>query len=54
MQGEKGQICGVDGCQICSLIMLRSPEAEPTEASGNYFCRLTVIGTVTGNCYYGK
>lgn len=35
MQREKGQMCGVAGCQICSLFMLWSPEAEPTEASGN-------------------
>lgn len=31
-----------------------SPEAQSTKASGNYFCRWTLIGTVTGSCYFGK
>lgn len=54
LEGEKRQICREAGCQICSLIVLRSPEAKLTKASGSYFCRLTVTGKVTGSYYYGK
>lgn len=35
METEKEQMCAVAKCQIYSLIMLWSPGAEPTEASGN-------------------